>query len=110
MVGIRPSYRLDIRPATACPNGTLLWVYHQGLVGQITRSGGSGTMRPYNLGGSGALRAVRQGELAMNTSDASSNRAIRREPQARIRVVADDAADHVARRGALVRGTNGWRP
>jgi hypothetical protein len=31
----------------------VLWVYHQGLVGQITRSGGSGTMRPYNLGGLG---------------------------------------------------------
>jgi hypothetical protein len=54
--------------------------------------------------------AVRQGELAMNTSDASSNRSIRGEPQARIRVVADDAADHVARRGALVRGIKGWRP
>jgi hypothetical protein len=33
------------------PNGTVLWVYHVGLVGQITLSGGAGTMRPYNLGG-----------------------------------------------------------
>jgi hypothetical protein len=32
------------------PNGTVLWVYLEGLVGQITLSGGAGTMRPYNLG------------------------------------------------------------
>jgi hypothetical protein len=35
------------------PNGTVLWVYHEGLVGQIALSGGAGTMRPYNLGGIG---------------------------------------------------------
>ncbi len=35
------------------PNGTVLWVYHEGLVGQITLSGGAGTMRPYKLGGIG---------------------------------------------------------
>jgi hypothetical protein len=35
------------------PNGTVLWVYHEGLVGQITLSSGAGAMRPYNLGGIG---------------------------------------------------------
>ena len=33
------------------PNGTVLWVYHEGLVGQITLGSGAGTMRPINLGG-----------------------------------------------------------
>lgn len=32
------------------PNGTVLWVYLEGLVGQITVSGRAGTMRPFNLG------------------------------------------------------------
>lgn len=32
------------------PNGTVLRVYHEGLVGQITLSGRAGTMRPFNLG------------------------------------------------------------
>ena len=35
------------------PDGTVLWVYHEGLVGQITLSSKAGTMRPYNLGGIG---------------------------------------------------------
>jgi Putative Ig domain len=35
------------------PNGTVLWVYHEGLVGQIVLSSGAGSMRPYNLGGIG---------------------------------------------------------
>jgi hypothetical protein len=35
------------------PNGTVLWVYHEGLVGQIILSSGAGSMRPFNLGGIG---------------------------------------------------------